>query len=118
MSGLTQPTARGGDVRGVSAVLVVAVPFSFWGATAVCTAVHSAPSPPSHRRRLARRTRPGLGSAAGGLCHGKSCLSGTHGVARQSRTRRSTFTRKVAGGVRLTVFADAVDQERSRPHSD
>src|SRR5437868_746929 len=44
MSGLTQPTARGGDVRGVSAVLVVAVPFSFWGATAVCTAVHSAPS--------------------------------------------------------------------------
>jgi hypothetical protein len=60
LSGLTKPTARGRDLRGISAVLVVAVLWSFRGATAVCTTVHSAPSPASDRRRLAWRARPGL----------------------------------------------------------
>jgi hypothetical protein len=67
LSGLAQPTARGGNLRGVSAVPVVAVPFSLRGATAVRATVHSAPAPPGDRRRFAWRARPGLGSAAGSL---------------------------------------------------
>jgi hypothetical protein len=61
MSGRTQPTARGGDLLGVPAVLVVAVLWSFRGAAAVCTAVHSTPPPPGDRRRLTWCPRPGTG---------------------------------------------------------
>ena len=51
--------------------------------------MHLAPSPAGDRRRLAWGARPGLGSAAGGLCH---VSIGTHGVwalcgPEQSRAR-------------------------------
>jgi hypothetical protein len=61
LSGLTKPAARSRDLRGISAVLVVAVLWSFRGATTVCTTVHSTPPPPGNRRRLAWRARSGLG---------------------------------------------------------
>src|ERR1700682_3127493 len=52
-SRLAQPAASCLNLFGVSAVLVVAVPCSFRGATAVSATVHSTPSPPCDRRRLA-----------------------------------------------------------------
>jgi hypothetical protein len=58
LSGLPEPTACGGDLRGISTMLVVAVLWSFRGATAVCATVHSTP-PPAQRPAptcMARRT--------------------------------------------------------------
>src|ERR1700693_6303319 len=68
-------------------MLVVAIPFSCRSTTAVCSTVHSAPSSPGDRRRLAWRPRPGLRPALIRLGHvglgHLSHLSGTHGVVRQ-----------------------------------
>ena len=60
LSGFAKPTACGGDLRGISTMLVVAVLWSLRGTTAVRTTVHSTPPPPSDRRRLAWRAGPGL----------------------------------------------------------
>src|SRR6266446_2303748 len=79
LCGLSQPPASCLNLVGVSAVLEVAVPFAFRGATAVCATVHPAPSPPRDRRRLAWRARPCLGSTTNSLCQ-SSGFSGTHGV--------------------------------------
>jgi hypothetical protein len=51
--GIFKPMTRCGDLSDVMTVLVVTVPLSFRGATAVRTTVHSAPSPAIDRRRLA-----------------------------------------------------------------
>ena len=67
LSGLPEPAACGGDLRGISTMLVVAVLWSYRGATAVCTTVHSTPSPPSDRHRLEWRARAGLGPTLTGL---------------------------------------------------
>jgi hypothetical protein len=48
LSGFTEPTARGRDLRCISAVLVVAVLWSFRSTAAVRTTVHSAPPPPGN----------------------------------------------------------------------
>jgi hypothetical protein len=59
---LTEPTARDRDLRGIAAVLVVAVLRHFRGTTAVCATVHSAPPAPADWRRFAWRAGPELGS--------------------------------------------------------
>jgi hypothetical protein len=64
---LAKPPAGGSHLRGVSAMLVVAVFAPSRSAASVCTTVHPTPSPPCDRRRLAWRARPGPGSAATGL---------------------------------------------------
>jgi hypothetical protein len=64
MSGLAQPTARGGNLRGVASVLVVAVPAAAWRTTAVRAPMHPASPPANDRRRFAGRAGSCLGSAA------------------------------------------------------
>jgi hypothetical protein len=49
MNGLAYPTAGGGHLLGISAMLVVAVLCSFRGAAADSATVHSAPSPAGDR---------------------------------------------------------------------
>src|SRR5471030_3132683 len=67
--GIFKPTTCGGDLSGITTVLVVAVLAPFRGATAVRTTVHSTPAPPGNRCRLAWRARSGAGPAATGLRH-------------------------------------------------
>src|ERR1700704_6239146 len=53
--GLAEPPSHRSHLRGIATVLVVAIPAAAGCATAVCAAVHPAPSPASDRRRLAWR---------------------------------------------------------------
>src|SRR5712692_10050778 len=67
-----QPLAGGSHLLGVSAVLAVAGPFSFRGATAVSATVHSTSPSPGYPRRLAWLTRPFRATPRSGV---PSCLS-------------------------------------------
>jgi hypothetical protein len=79
---LSQPTTRGRDLFGVSAVPEIAVTGASGSATAGGPAMHPATAPPSHRRRFAGLARPSASAATTVPCLDTRAI-GTHGVVRQ-----------------------------------